>query len=90
MNYSVLIDYLFNATGLLGVGLIILAYLLVQIEKLASHDMRYLLLNLIGALLHIVSLLRFWNLASFIIELFWVGISLYGLFRSRRFTSPSP
>ena len=78
------IDLLFNITGIFGVSLIILAYLMLQIGKVKSDEVKYPLLNLIGAVLLLISLFRFWNLASVIIEIFWIAISLYGLWKIRQ------
>lgn len=73
------LDIAFNAIGILGVSLIIFAYFLIIAEKVKSDDLRYCLLNLFGAVFLLISLLRFWNLASVVIELFWIAISLYGI-----------
>lgn len=81
------IDLTFNIIGLTGVGLIIVAFFFLQIGKLTAAHLAYPLLNLIGAILHIISLIRFWNLASLIIEIFWIGISVYGLIRIRNAAS---
>lgn len=75
------IDLLFNITGIAGTATLILAYLLLQAGKIRSDEMRYPLLNLIGAVLLLISLFRFWNLASVIIELFWIAISIYGIWK---------
>ena len=74
MNYSML-DFIGN----IGVFLIILGYLLLQINKIKSNDIIYSLLNLIGAILILISLTDEFNLSAFIIEIFWVGISLIGI-----------
>jgi len=71
---------LFNLIGITGIALIILAYLLLQVGRMKTSDILYPLLNLVGAFLHIVSLYRYWNLASFIIEIFWMAISVYGIY----------
>lgn len=76
-----------NAVGIIGVSLIILAYWLVSAGKLGAADTRYHLLNFVGAILHIISLIIFWNLPSFIIECFWIAISLYGLWRVKALKS---
>jgi hypothetical protein len=72
----------FDLVGFIGVVLIIGAYLLLQLEKLASSSPAYSLLNAVGALLIIVSLVFRFNLSAFIVEAFWVLISLLGLWRS--------
>ncbi|MFW6413277.1 MAG: CBU_0592 family membrane protein [Oceanicaulis sp.] len=65
--------------GLVGVACILLAYFLLQIEKVRGDTLAYLLLNTFGACLLIVSLTVTFNLASFVIEVFWLAISLFGL-----------
>ena len=72
---------LLDSIGLLGVGLILLAYLLLQTGRIKSEDLRYSLLNLVGALLIIASLMQDFNLPSFVMETAWVIISLIGLWR---------
>jgi predicted membrane protein len=72
----------FDLTGFVGVLLIIVAYLLLQLDKLPSSSPRYSLLNAAGALLIIVSLIFAFNLSAFIVEVFWFLISLLGLWRS--------
>ncbi len=66
-------------TGILGVIVIIIAYILLQLEKMDAKDLGFSVLNTLGALLIIVSLLYDWNLASFIMESTWMMISLYGI-----------
>jgi hypothetical protein len=73
---------LFDLVGFIGVVLIIVAYLLLQLEKLPSSSPRYSLMNAAGALLIIVSLIFAFNLSAFIVEAFWFLISLMGLWRS--------
>ena len=72
----------FDLTGFIGVLLIIVAYLLLQLDKLPSSSPRYSLLNAGGALLIIVSLIFAFNLSAFVVEVFWFLISLLGLSRS--------
>jgi hypothetical protein len=65
--------------GIAGVACVLAAYLLLQLEKVQGDGLIYLLLNLTGACLLIVSLMVTFNLASFIIEICWMAISLFGL-----------
>ncbi len=75
---------MFDLIGLVGVVLILLAYFLLQTEKLAADQLRYPALNLVGAVLILISLTKTFNLASFVIEICWVGISLYGIVKILR------
>ncbi len=72
----------FDLAGFVGVVLIVIAYLLLQLNKLSSSAPSYSLLNAVGALLVMVSLLFDFNLSAFLMEAFWFLISLLGLFRS--------
>ena len=74
--------HLFDLAGFIGVLLIVIAYLLLQLDKLPSASPRYSLLNAGGALLIIVSLIFAFNLSAFIVEVFWFLISLLGVWRS--------
>jgi hypothetical protein len=74
--------HLFDLVGFIGVLLIVVAYLLLQLDKLPSSSPKYSLLNAAGALLIIVSLIFAFNLSAFIVEVFWFLISLLGLWRS--------
>jgi predicted membrane protein len=69
----------FDLVGNIGVLLMVIAYLLLQLEKLSSSAVCYLLLNVAGAVLVIISLLFRFNLSAFFMEVFWLLISLYGL-----------
>lgn len=69
--------------GLLGVGMIVLAYFLVQARKTGFSDALYLHLNLWGSVLCLISLLVHWNLGGFLINSFWIAISAYGLMRRK-------
>jgi hypothetical protein len=69
----------FDIIGFAGVGLIILIYIMLQLEKLRSMDLLYSLLNGIGAVLILISLFYSFNFPSFIVEFFWLLISLFGI-----------
>jgi predicted membrane protein len=70
--------------GLVGVLLTLLAYYLLNVNKLTSDSMAYLWLNLVGSCLLLFSLLFHWNLSSVCIEIAWITISLIGLVRALR------
>lgn len=69
----------FDILGSVGVGLIILTYVFLQLEKLRSTDLIYSLLNGVGAVLILISLFYSFNFPSFIVEFFWLLISLFGI-----------
>lgn len=70
-----------NIIGIIGVTLIVIAYFLNQSGKMASDSMPFPTLNLIGAVLILVSLWWSWNLPSFIMECIWIAISAVGIVR---------
>ena len=74
--------HFFDLIGFIGVLLIIVVYLLLQLDKLSSSSPKYSLLNAAGALLIIISLFFAFNLSAFIVEAFWFLISLVGLWKS--------
>ena len=71
--------YWHDWAGMIGVVLILLAYLFLQLGRLAALDLRYSGLNLAGALLIILSLLFDFNLSAFLMEAAWVAISIMGM-----------
>lgn len=68
--------------GLIGVGLILLTYAGLTVEKIDPKGWRYSAGNGIGALLILVSLYFSFNLASFVIEIAWLAISGIGLWKA--------
>jgi hypothetical protein len=72
--------YWYDVVGNIGVLLILTAYLLLQIDRIESNSAGYSLLNSLGAGLVLASLLGAFNLAAFVLEAFWLLISLWGLF----------
>ena len=83
MKYS-----LFDLIGNIGVVVLIIAYLMLQLNKLSSSGLAYSLLNAIGAGLIIISLRVNFNLSAFVMEVFWVLISLVGIYRYFRLKTP--
>lgn len=68
--------------GLVGVGLILLTYGALTLEKMDPKGWHYSAGNGIGALLILVSLYYSFNLASFVIEIAWLAISAFGLWKA--------
>ncbi|WP_150467570.1 CBU_0592 family membrane protein [Francisella sp. SYW-9] len=69
-----------NTIGVGGDVLVIIAFFLLQINRLKSNDLSYLLLNIFGSFGVLFSLIYHWNLPAFIIEGAWVMISGYGIY----------
>ena len=65
-------------------SLILIAYFSLQTERIRSEDWRFSAINGVGALLIMTSLYFTFNLASFVIEIFWLMISLFGLWKAWR------
>lgn len=72
----------YDAVGLLGVAAILVAYALLQAGRYATRDLAYSVLNAVGAALVLVSLWFEFNLPAVVIELFWLAISVYGIWRA--------
>lgn len=70
---------IFQWLGFAGMLCIVLAYFLLQIGKYGVSSLIYQLLNLLGAIALIISLWVHFNLGSFLIEIFWIVITLYGI-----------
>ena len=75
---------LFDFVGTVGVVIMVVAYLLLQLNRLDSNAPTYSLLNAFGASLVIISLTVNFNFSAFLVEAFWVLISLIGIYRYLR------
>ena len=69
----------YDIVGTLGVGIIILTYVLLQIERIRSTELIYSVLNAVGAALILISLYFDFNFPSVVVEAFWLLISLFGI-----------
>jgi hypothetical protein len=69
----------FDVIGTVGVGTIIVTYILLQANRVRSEQLAYSVLNAAGATLIIVSLYFNFNFPAFVVEFFWLLISLVGI-----------
>ncbi len=76
MNYA-----FYDLVGNLGVVLIIGSYFLIQVGRLSATGLAYTLSNLLGAAFILYSLYFEFNMSAFLVEIFWLLISLVGLGR---------
>jgi hypothetical protein len=74
-------NWIIDGIGMLGTLMVVLAYYLLQLERTDPKGLAYNVINLVGAVFLLVSLCYNFNLASFVIEVFWIGASMIGLFR---------
>lgn len=75
----------YNWCGYAGVLLVVLAFLLLQVQKLHGNGWIYQLMNVLGAIGLILSLVfGSFNLPAFLMELGWALIGIYGIIFSQR------
>lgn len=71
----------FDAAGVAGVVMILVAYAGATSGKLDPKRPKALLLNLFGAGLILLSLVYDFNLSAFLMEAAWAAVALFGLVR---------
>ena len=71
----------YQAIGVAGFILYMLAYFLLQIGKFDGSGSQYTLMNLSAACFVLISLMHNFNLASMLIQVSWIVISFIGLVR---------
>lgn len=69
---------IFNILGVGGSILYMVSYFMLVHEMVDGNGLAYFAMNGIAAGLVLFSLLNYWNLPAFIIELAWIMISIYG------------
>ncbi|THD10407.1 CBU_0592 family membrane protein [Metallibacterium scheffleri] len=70
----------FDWVGFAGVALIVVAYFLVQAGRLRGDSMSNQVLNALGALAVMVSLVfGTFNFPAFVLEAIWLAVSVYGM-----------
>jgi hypothetical protein len=72
--------------GYVGVALVLLAFLLLQAHKLHGNGLLYQLMNVLGALGVILSLVfgAAMNWPAFLMQVAWIVIGVYGILHSAR------
>lgn len=77
--------YWHDWAGYIGVILVLLSFLLLQAHKLHGNGLIYQLMNMLGAIGVMLSLLfGNFNAAAFFMQLAWLLISIYGIARGTR------
>jgi len=75
---------LHDLLGLVGVALIVVMYVLLQTGRTAADRPSFSVGNAAGSGLILISLAYDFNFAAALIEVFWLLISLFGLWRALR------
>lgn len=70
--------------GLFGVATTLLAYGLMTMGRIQSHDPRYQIMNIVGTTGILLSFLVQWNLPSLVANVVWLVIGMVGLMRIYR------
>ncbi|MEM6412450.1 MAG: cyclic nucleotide-binding protein [Pseudomonadota bacterium] len=70
-----------EVTGYIGVALILIGYAGIQSGRLTADMLIYPILNGVGALAILFSLYFHPNIPSIVIEIAWLLISCFGIFR---------
>lgn len=65
--------------GTTGVALVLWAYFALQTKRMRAEDLAYSVLNGVGALFVVISLLFRFNLSALLMEGAWVLVSLIGI-----------
>lgn len=79
---------LIDAVGLVGVALILGAYVALQTGRWQAKEVRYSAANAAGAALILVTLAFDFNLSAAVVEGFWLVVSVYGLLKARNADAP--
>lgn len=64
-----------DAIGVAGFGLYVLNYSLLTFQRVQSNQISYFILNGLAAAMVLVGLISAFNLASALIQIFWIVIS---------------
>jgi hypothetical protein len=72
----------YDVIGIAGVSSYLMSYLLLQFGKCdAQKGYTYTLLNIVGAILVLISLKNSYNMPSAVSQVVWIFLSFYGLLR---------
>ena len=67
---------LFDAIGAIGFCLYVINYAMLTFHRVTSHCKTFFVINLIAASMVLAGMTFSFNLASALIQLFWIGISI--------------
>ncbi len=75
--------------GIMGASLFILSYFLLQRDKAFARTVTYSAMNLLAACIMLVSVYYDWNSGALVNNLFWMVLSLYGVYSAYKERNPA-
>lgn len=77
-------EYLNEIVGWTGAGAFVLAYLLLSVRVLSPERVTYHFINALGGILMSVSTFNLHDRPAFFVNIIWMGIALFSMFRILR------
>jgi len=91
MNYSILTDlHILEIAGIVGFCLYVVNYVLLTCKILNAEDKTFFVINGCAASMVLMGLMVSFNLASALIQVFWITISMFGILIRLRGTPKAP
>lgn len=81
----VVLEEILKVVGIFGAIIYLFTYLKVQLRRDYAKSFEYSGLNFLAASFVLLSLIFHWNFPSAIIQVSWMIISLYGLYRCYKY-----
>lgn len=72
----------YDVVGMIGSAMVIGAFFMLQAGRMSGTGIPYQLLNLFGAAGVLVSLIGAFNPGVFVLEVTWIAISAFGIWRT--------
>lgn len=77
-------NIIFDMIGLIGVACYIYGFVGLQVLNFQPQGYPYLICNLLGAILTLISLAYAFNLASFVSQIVWLFISVISMYKEKK------
>jgi uncharacterized membrane protein len=79
-----MLSYVAQVIGLVGAAFVLYAYFMISQRKWSEQQKVYHVTNIVGAGFILFSLAFNFNIAAFVIQIFWIVIGVLGLFKLSR------